>query len=221
MPFVIARFVLTINALNRFDGVSGNTSGISTIGFVTIASLIQWIVLPAFPDISPDTALTLTTTATLARVMSIFCLLATIIETKPRGLMRDTGTMFMGFALAYLSLMGGTKVGIVLVVLSLALFDAIRVLARRMIKLRKNPLKGDYTHLHHRLLANGRTRGEVRGFVWIRSVFLSVIMLLQDTDRVNKLVIFGMLFLIFFGVNWYVFWVKGLPSELKKGDKPK
>lgn len=81
--FSVSWFVLTINALNRFDGVSGNTSGISTIGFITIASLITWVVIPAFPDIDLEHLTTLQTTATLARIMGGFALLYAIIEIKP------------------------------------------------------------------------------------------------------------------------------------------
>jgi UDP-GlcNAc:undecaprenyl-phosphate/decaprenyl-phosphate GlcNAc-1-phosphate transferase len=81
--------------------------------------------------------------------------------------------------------------------------------------MKKNPLKGDYTHLHHRLLGLGRNRKEIRAFVWIWSLIMMVLMLLQGTDRFNKVVIFGMMALVFFGINFYLFKVKKLPCGLQ------
>ena len=49
------RFVLCINAFNRFDGINGQASGMATIGFATIALLIFGVVIPAFPLIVPET----------------------------------------------------------------------------------------------------------------------------------------------------------------------
>ena len=60
--------------------------------------------------------------------------------------------MFYGFALAYLSVVGGAKIGTLIVALSLVIFDAVWVGLRRIFIVKKNPLKGDYTHLHHRLM---------------------------------------------------------------------
>ncbi|MDR0282101.1 MAG: hypothetical protein LBI53_01935 [Candidatus Peribacteria bacterium] len=66
--------------------------------------------------------------------------------------MRDVGTMFLAFGLAYLSVVGGTKIGTVIVALSLVIFDAIWVIWYRMFILKKSPMQGDYRHIHHRLL---------------------------------------------------------------------
>jgi UDP-N-acetylmuramyl pentapeptide phosphotransferase/UDP-N-acetylglucosamine-1-phosphate transferase len=52
-----------------------------------------------------------------------------------------------------------------LVVLALPLFDAIRVIVDRL-RQRKNPMQGDYTHLHYRLMALGWDRHEVRWVIW-------------------------------------------------------
>lgn len=67
--------------------------------------------------------------------------------------------------LAYIALLGGAKIGTVIVVLALPLFDAVWVIVDR-IKRQKNPLKGDFTHLHFRLMALGWNRDEVRVFIW-------------------------------------------------------
>lgn len=109
--------------------------------------------------------------------------------------------------------MGGAKIGTLLVALSLPIFDAVWVFVNRIVIFKKNPLKGDYTHLHYRLMALGWTRGEVRRFIWGWSLFFMIIMILQDTNRMNKIIIFALMTIIFFGTNIYLFWVKKLPME--------
>ena len=88
----------------------------------------------------------------LALILAIISLVYTVVEYKPLGLIRDVGTMFLAFGLAYLSVVGGTKIGTVIVALSLVIFDAIWIIWYRIFVLKKNPMKGDYKHIHHRLL---------------------------------------------------------------------
>lgn len=118
-------FVGFMNAINWFDGVYGLASGISTIWFVTIYFLLQKVVIPYYANvISAENLATLTMTTNIAFLLTLGGLLYTTIEYKPTGLLRDIWIIFYGYALAYLSLMGGAKIGTLLVVLSLPIFDA-------------------------------------------------------------------------------------------------
>lgn len=221
IPFIIAALILVVwfsgfmNAINRFDGINGLSSGVSTIWFLTIYLLLQQIVFPSYPLMSDTNAATLSMITNIAFVMTVLGIIYTTIEYKPLGLLRDIGTMFLGFTLAYLALLGGAKIGTILVALSLPIFDAIWVFINRIFVMKKSPLKGDYSHLHYRLMGLGWNRHEIRWFVWGRSLFFMIIILLQWTDRMAKIVIFVMMALIFFGVNIYLFWVKKMPMEYK------
>ena len=209
-------FVGFMNAINWFDGINWLASGISTIGFITVYFLLQHVVVPYYADIiSPAHLQTLTMTTNVAFLLTLGWLLYTTIEYKPIGLLRDIGIIFYGYALAYLSLLWWAKIGTLLVVLSLPIFDAIWVFVNRLFIMKKNPMKKDYTHLHYRLMALGRTRSEVRRFVRWWSIFFMIIMLLQDTNRMSKIIIFILMATIFFGVNIYLFWVKKMPMEYK------
>lgn len=115
----------------------------------------------------------------MAFILFVISLLYAIIEYRPLGLVRDVGIMFFGFAIAYLSVLGGAKIGTILVALSLPLFDAIWVGLYRIFVLKKNPLNGDYTHFHHRLMGLGLSRGETRGFIRIRSIIMMILIILQ------------------------------------------
>ncbi|ADD69524.1 Glycosyl transferase, family 4, conserved region [Denitrovibrio acetiphilus DSM 12809] len=72
--------------------------------------------------------------------------------------MGDTGSLFLGFNIAVMSIGTSHKSGTVLSVLipimfiSLPLFDTMLAIVRRAMK-GKNPMKADKEHLHHRLLS--------------------------------------------------------------------
>lgn len=211
--FVI-RSILCINAINRFDNASGQASGVSSIGFLTIFLLIQFVVFRSYTDFTEANMQMLLFVKNIAFVLFCISLVSTVVEFKPFWLVRDVGIMFFWFALAYLSVVGGAKIGTLIVALSLVIFDAIRVWLRRIFVMKKNPLKWDYTHLHHRLLGLGRNRWEVRGFTRIRSLIMMIFILIQWTDRLNKIIIFTVMAFVFFGVNYYLFVVKKLPCGL-------
>jgi len=208
------RSILCINAINRFDGIYGQASGVSSIGFLTIFLLIQFVVFKEYTNFTEANMQILLFVKNMSFVLFCISLISTVVEYKPLGLVRDVGIMFFGFALAYLSVVGWAKIGTLIVALSLVIFDAIWVGLWRIFVMKKNPLKGDYTHLHHRLLWLGWTRKEIRGFVWIRSLIMMILILIQWTDRTNKIIIFSLMALVFFGINYYLFVVKKLPCGL-------
>ncbi|HMS91764.1 MAG TPA: hypothetical protein PKC87_06070, partial [Candidatus Absconditabacterales bacterium] len=208
------RAILCINAINRFDGIYAQASGVSSVGFLTIFLLIEFVVFKHYTNFTDTNMETLLFVQNMSFVLFCVSLVSTVVEYKPLGLLRDVGIMFFGFSLAYLSVVGGAKIGTLIVALSLVIFDAIWVGLWRMFVMKKNPLNGDYTHLHHRLLGLGWTRKEVRGFVWIWSSIMMIFILIQGTDRTNKIIIFVVMALVFFGINYYLFVVKKLPCGL-------
>ena len=68
--------------------------------------------------------------------------------------MGDTGSMFLGLALAVLSIMGGAKLALALMVLGVPILDVALVIINR-IRRGQSPLHYDKSHLHYRLLAMG------------------------------------------------------------------
>lgn len=213
--FFVLRSIVCINAINRFDGIYAQASGVSSIWFLTIFLLIQFVVFGHYTNFTPENMQVLTTVKYLSFTLFAISLISAFVEFKPLWLVRDVGIMFYWFALAYLSVVGGAKIWTLIVALSLVIFDAVRVGLWRIFVVKKSPLKGDYTHLHHRLMWLGRTRKEVRATVWIRSLFMMILILLQWTDRINKIVIFVMMAVLFFWVNYYLFIVKKLPCWLQ------
>jgi UDP-GlcNAc:undecaprenyl-phosphate/decaprenyl-phosphate GlcNAc-1-phosphate transferase len=68
--------------------------------------------------------------------------------------------------------------------------DAIYVIIRRIIK-RKNPLSGDFTHLHHRLSDIGFSRNQILLLVFSLSFFFGTTSLFLD--KTGKIVVFGII----------------------------
>lgn len=145
MLFSVFWLGLTINALNWFDGIPGQVSTLSTIGFLTIGclSLSSRVAQPQLALLA----------FTLGGI-SLGCLVFDF--PPPRMLMGDTGAMFFGFMLGVLTIYSGGKVATAFLVLGVPLFDLILVIGRRIAK-GKSPLRGNATdeHLHHRLLRCG------------------------------------------------------------------
>jgi len=210
----VAWSILCINAINWFDGIYAQASGVSWIGFLTIFLLIQFVVFRHYTNFTETNMQILLFVKNMSFVLFCISLVATVVEYKPLWLVRDVGIMFFGFSLAYLSVIGWAKIGTLIVALSLVIFDAIWVWLWRMFIMKKSPLKGDYTHLHHRLLGLWRNRKEIRAFVWIRSIIMMIFILIQWTDRLNKIIIFTVMAIVFFGMNYYLFLVKQLPCGL-------
>jgi UDP-GlcNAc:undecaprenyl-phosphate GlcNAc-1-phosphate transferase len=152
-------------------------------------------------------------------LLAISCLVYIAVEYKPSGVMRDVGFSFIGFTLGALSLLGGAKFGTMLLVLFLPICDSIWVFINRVLIMKKNPMKGDYTHLHHRLMKIGFSRPEIRVSVWIFTLTMLLLLVLLGNGSIDKMVLFVRLAAVFFGLHIYLYWIKKIPFELIKKDK--
>jgi UDP-N-acetylmuramyl pentapeptide phosphotransferase/UDP-N-acetylglucosamine-1-phosphate transferase len=77
-----------------------------------------------------------------------------------RIIMGDVGAMFLGFALAIISIIGGAKIATALLALWLPIVDVAWVIVFRVLNGR-SPLRADRGHLHHRLLDLGWTQQQI------------------------------------------------------------
>lgn len=142
------------NAINLIDGLDGLSSGITLISCL---SLLIIFVLNSSP---------------LIAVILITALAGGIVGFLPfnfnpaKTFIGDTGSNFLGFSLAVISILGVAKtytaVVIVapLIILGLPIFDTLFAIVRRIIKGKsiKAVLSPDRGHLHHRLMDRGYTQ---------------------------------------------------------------
>lgn len=149
--FTVLWLTLTMNALNWFDGVRGQVSVLSVLGFATIGLL-------SLSDRVGDFSLGLISFA-LAGI-SLACLF--FDRPGPLALIGDTGAMFFGLMLGVLTIFTGGKVATGFLVLGVPLIDSGLVIVRRLLK-GKSIFRGDAQseHLHHRLLRKGWTEWQI------------------------------------------------------------
>lgn len=98
-------FALCTNAINRFDGIQGQASGVTAIGALSIWAVVNFIVLPNYQTLTPAIQTQLEIVKIIALTLGAVSIVYTYIEYKPLGLIRDIGTTLFGFSLAYLSLL--------------------------------------------------------------------------------------------------------------------
>ena len=143
--------VVITNAINLMDGLDGLSSGVSLISSIC---LIIIFILNSSPIIS----------IILATALAGSLLGFLPFNFNPaRTFMGDTGSNFIGFTLAVISILGVAKTytAIIIIapllVLALPIFDTSLAIIRRIIKEKslKAVFKADRNHLHHKLIDKG------------------------------------------------------------------
>ncbi|MCH2188547.1 undecaprenyl/decaprenyl-phosphate alpha-N-acetylglucosaminyl 1-phosphate transferase [Candidatus Gracilibacteria bacterium] len=193
--FTILWYVFVFNALNWSDGVSGNTSGVSLISFF-ILFLLGVILFQS------DNYIEGIKNAEFIMKMSLILVGILIpfwfFDVQERILMGDTGTMFLGFMLATLAIIAGGKIATVLVVFGIYSVDAVYVIIKRLLA-KKNPLKGDFTHLHHRLEKIGLSKKQILTLIYSLCFFFGLTGLFLD--KTGKIIVFGIIVVVVISLN--------------------
>ena len=111
-------------------------------------------------------------------------------------IMGDTGSQFLGIALAVLAVMGGAKFALILMILGIPILDIAWVMVNR-VKRGQHPMKFDilhlhyrHTHLHYRLLFGGLNARQICSILY--SVTFAFGLLALKLSHLYKLVGFGL-----------------------------
>jgi len=193
--FTIFWYVFIFNALNWSDGIQGNASGLSLISFIII--FLLWALLFYSDDYEGwvrNAEFIMWITAILIGTLIPFW----YFDFKEKILMWDSGTMFLWFMLASIAIISGGKVATVLVVFGIYSVDAVYVILRRLLKW-KNPMKWDFTHLHHRLLDLGVTKNQVLLMTYSLSFLFGISALFLD--RIGKIIVFMIIVVVVIFMN--------------------
>jgi UDP-GlcNAc:undecaprenyl-phosphate/decaprenyl-phosphate GlcNAc-1-phosphate transferase len=96
-----------------------------------------------------------------------------------RLIMGDSGSQFLGLALAVLSIMGGAKVALAFMVLGVPILDVAVVMINRA-RRGESPVHYDKTHLHYRLQATGLNVRQICYLFYGLTIFFGMLALLFD-----------------------------------------
>lgn len=162
---VMAWIVLLINAINWLDGVDGLSGGISLITSATI------LVLSLKTEVNQPP---------IAILCSIFIGIIAgflVFNFNPSRILAGTsGAMFMGFILAILAILAGTKIATALLVMVIPIIDSIWVIMERIRK-KKSIFRPDKNHLHFKLLDLGWSQRKIALCYYMITVIIAAIAL--------------------------------------------
>jgi UDP-GlcNAc:undecaprenyl-phosphate GlcNAc-1-phosphate transferase len=166
IPITLIWVVSLTNTLNLIDGLDGLAAGVSIIAAVTIFLMA----------VSQNLALVAVLTAALAGSALGFL----YFNFSPAKIfMGDTGSMFLGYMLAAVSVVGTVKSAatialmVPMVALGLPILDTACAIIRRFTH--GQPIfKPDRGHLHHRLLDMGLSQKQVVLLLYLVSIVLGI-----------------------------------------------
>ncbi|WP_405104817.1 MraY family glycosyltransferase [Paenibacillus sp. FSL K6-1217] len=208
IPLTIFWIVGVTNAVNLIDGLDGLAAGVSGIAIATIAVM-------AF--LMGNTMVALLCLLLLGSILGFL-----FFNFHPAKIfMGDTGSLFLGFCLALLALLGFKQIAVVsfitpLLIIGVPLSDTFFAIVRR--KLQKKPIFApDKGHLHHCLRELGFSHRQTVLIIYGIAAFFGILAVIQtsaslyEANWVTFVVICVMLFFLQIGAE-----ITGVISKTKR-----
>ena len=197
-PLTIFWVMGMINTVNFLDGLDGLAAGVTAIASLLFAAHAY--------------SLGQTTVALFPLALAAACLGFLPFNFFPaRVFMGSSGSMFLGFALASLSILAPAKVATALLVMGIPIVDVAWVLINRW-RRRGNPMEGGRDHLHFRLFDLGFSQRQIVLLYYGFCAAFGLMALLIE-DRVYKLLAMGLMAALTMGVLW---WLASKSSKVAK-----
>lgn len=187
-----------INSINFIDGLDGLSAGVGCIAAVTLGLI----------SLTPTIAQPYVAVLCFALAGALLGFLRWNFH--PAVVFAGTsGTMFLGYVLAVLAVLGSAKVAVALLVLGVPIIDTFWIIVRRLATGRL-PFSPDRGHIHHRLLDLGLGHRQAVLLIYAICAALAVLsLLLSGTGQVYA---FLGLF-VGLGVVLFVLTRRGLVAE--------
>jgi UDP-GlcNAc:undecaprenyl-phosphate GlcNAc-1-phosphate transferase len=141
--------VFMMNTMNFLDGLDGLAGGVTLIAGAMLFFNSAYRVTPAQTSVS-----------FLPLALMGTCAAYVLFNFYPARIFMGGGAQYLGFTLGALSIIGGAKMGTILLVLGLPLIDVVWQALDRA-RHGRNPFRGDRGHLHFRLLDRGFTQRQI------------------------------------------------------------
>lgn len=207
LPFTFIWIVGIANAINFIDGLDGLAAGVAgisatTLGFVALFTGRYDAAVLAF---------------TLAAAS--FTFIPFNFSDKKKIFMGDSGSNFLGYSLAVISILGMVKVAAVfsmlipILILAIPIFDTAFAIIRRLLS-GKSPFQPDSLHLHHRIMNKGFTHKQTTFIIYGVDVILGAIAVMstQMTDGQALYIFCAVVVVLILSA-----WIMGLIKIERKG----
>ena len=190
IPLTVIWIVGITNAVNFIDGLDGLACGVSAIATVTM-----FIIAVLFGE---------TYIALMMAALAGACLGFLPYNMNPAKIfMGDTGSMFLGYILATVSIQGLFKFYAVIsfavpfILLGLPIFDTGFAIVRRLLK-GQSPLQADRGHVHHRLIDLGFDQKQSVAILYTFSALMGLAAVILARTNESKLIILAIAVLVCF-----------------------
>ena len=166
IPVTVIWIVAVTNAVNLIDGLDGLACGVSTISSMTVLVIALTVAEP--------------TVAVLMACLAGGCIGFLPYNTNPAKIfMGDTGSTFLGYVLAVVSIQGlfkyYTLISFVVpfLMMGLPIFDTCFAFIRRIAH-GQSPMHADRSHIHHRLIDMGLNQKQAVAVLYVISAILGL-----------------------------------------------
>lgn len=211
IPVTLLWIVGLTNAVNFIDGLDGLAAGVSTIAALSFF------------------AVSLITQNYYAAVISLAltgaCLGFLPYNLNPAKIfMGDTGSEFLGFILATISIQGLFKFYAVIsfavpfLILGLPLFDLVSSVLRRVLS-GKNPTEADRGHIHHKLIDMGFNQKQAVAILYIITTILGTIGVVLSRFGAGKALIVLLVLMLIGTIVFRIYLHSDKHSEASAQDK--
>ncbi len=209
--------VAIINAINLIDGLDGLAAGVSSIYFITIS--ILGVILNKFGGLD-----------VILSIILLGSTLGFLVHNFPPAkiFMGDTGSMFLGFMIAVIALLGYkvatiTSIIIPILILFIPLFDTLLAIFRRLIK-KESIGKPDKEHFHHQLLRMTSSPTKTVLLIYIINIIfsaISILFVLGDKKQAIAIYILVMIFFLFLLLKTNILFEHGHIKKKEEKDSEK
>ncbi len=166
IPVTVIWIVAITNSVNLIDGLDGLAVGVSAISSATFL-IISLIVA--------ESGISMLCAAILGACIGFL----PYNRNPAKMFMGDTGSTFLGFILATISVQGMFKMYAIIsfavpfLILGLPIFDTVFAFTRRIAH-GQNPMKADRGHVHHRLIDMGLNQKQAVATLYVISTILGL-----------------------------------------------
>ena len=188
VPTTLLWIVGMVNTINLTDTMDGLAGGVATIAALVLAG------------VSLQNGQTSIAALPLALAGATLGFLFYNFHPS-RIIMGSSGSLFLGYALGVLAIIGGAKIAAAIMVLGLPILDVAYVIVVRLLRGRSPLRGGDAAHLPHRLLALGLTQRQVALVLY--GVCLLFGLLALVLTKLEKLYGFLLLGLVALALIWF------------------
>ena len=184
IPITVLWIVGITNAVNLIDGLDGLACGVSTI------SAISMLVIALLVSES-DVALV------MAALVGACLGFMPYNKNPAKMFMGDTGSTFLGYILATISIQGLFKYyaivsfAVPFLILGLPMFDTLFAIIRRLAH-GQNPMAPDRGHIHHRLIDMGLNQKQAVAALYVISSILGLSAVMLTSSGAIKAMLFLM-----------------------------